>query len=1303
MASNTSRDSIFSKIRSSWLPSRPSTPVFIILIALVVCGAFYYVDFSNREANFTKRAFRHLTLIGDTIALQTENYYKAILNAPANVDEQYIATFLPGVQYSYDNSKNYQENSIISEEDNYYLFLKLTPINRKPIYLKAPILSLLKDRRSTSIGSDIFNSVLLTDRDGRVVFQSNPAGPRIIQIDTLINYALENGSKPPDANKQTPDQKALSNQFFETSTFSNLLNVQIAGANYKLFLQPLYLKIGNTETGPDRPHYVLCGLIRSDQFFIESLRVPYIVIIWSAFCALLLAFCQPFLKVLFMKSRERFKSGDALRLCLFVPIIIFLLSLAIVSSFYFFMEDDTDRKLEELSRTISSNFTRELLTIRNQLDVLGQSEPIKSYPKNSEAISRLPDALKTVITSYDSDKTYPFFNSVFWMDPTGHHKLLWTVREKAPPLLDVSNRAYARNLFEKKFSYIRGDSQAKNIITLEPINSWITGENSLVSCIPHPIGGAGIVTKPLSLIGPYVPPGFGYAVINDDGLVMFHSEESRNLVENLFEETDMNRSLIGAAKNSANSHLDVFYKGKDYRFYVTSFQQINHLPWTLIAFREKNPLRIFYTEVLLECAVCFFIPYTLVIIVAYFMIRRSEPVLPTEYRPRYLPRWLWPDKRKFHNYLLLNLLFLILALSSLALIYLLPPSALFVPAITLPVMAMVCYLLFLKTRRPLLTFNEAHAKRWETFYITSLVLLFILTVTIPSLAFFKLCVNYEEVNLVRQEQLSLAAFYQSRTEKVAAAYQRINFPSAEKREEFLKARLKVGREALDSYEGTSTSLKAEPLPSDFQCSKLEYNRVESSIRRMLSLIHSPFERFSAATGLPKYDMPSDRDWHFCKADGSLPQLVLDHYYSDRGLLITSDVRPAQLPGNLFWWLCLAALVFLIYRLTMFASRNLFLQAFDDVAAASCNILPRLKEGSINTLIICAPGLREQLPVSEIYSSSALVLDAREACKTDSQGVKDNGWNPDQYKAFVLDHLEYRIDDDQVNEEKLRLLEDLVIKRKKQVFIISTVDPLSYLDRVQVSDTPGDGAIERRKQLVERWAEVLRGFSKCHYRVGAEAASDGKNIPTEQPSVVAEEPGPAAEKSRAAAELLRAECAYSPRLKIIEKEITLQLSLAEMSPTMIIDEVLDRAMAYYYALWVDLSIKEKLLLVQLAQEGFVNPNNAHLVQELVRKGLIIRDPGVQIFNESFRRFVASVEAPEHIRYWEQTDIKGGWASIRILFWAGLIGLVAFLLYTQRDLLQSGVALLTAVVGTVAGLLKVLDDLQKKRSSNQPEKS
>ena len=42
----------------------------------------------------------------------------------------------------------------------------------------------------------------------------------------------------------------------------------------------------------------------------------------------------------------------------------------------------------------------------------------------------------------------------------------------------------------------------------------------------------------LSLMDPVLPAGYGYAIIANDGKVLFHSDEANHLGENLFQECD---------------------------------------------------------------------------------------------------------------------------------------------------------------------------------------------------------------------------------------------------------------------------------------------------------------------------------------------------------------------------------------------------------------------------------------------------------------------------------------------------------------------------------------------------------------------------------------------------------------------------------------------------------------------------------------------------------------------------------------------------------------------------------------------
>ena len=64
---------------------------------------------------------------------------------------------------------------------------------------------------------------------------------------------------------------------------------------------------------------------------------------------------------------------------------------------------------------------------------------------------------------------------------------------------------------------------------------------------------AAVTIPMMSLVSPVIAGGFEFAVIEDDGDVMFHSDPQRNTHENLFEETDQNRRLRAAVEPTSTS------------------------------------------------------------------------------------------------------------------------------------------------------------------------------------------------------------------------------------------------------------------------------------------------------------------------------------------------------------------------------------------------------------------------------------------------------------------------------------------------------------------------------------------------------------------------------------------------------------------------------------------------------------------------------------------------------------------------------------------------------------------------------
>ena len=128
---------------------------------------------------------------------------------------------------------------------------------------------------------------------------------------------------------------------------------------------------------------------------------------------------------------------------------------------------------------------------------------------------------------------------------------------------------------------------------------------------------------------------------------------------------------------------------------------------------------------------------------------------------------------------------------------------------------------------------------------------------------------------------------------------------------------------------------------------------------------------------------------------------------------------------------------------------------------------------------------------------------------------------------------------------------------------------------------------------------------------------------------------------------------------------------------------------YHALWTGLSPTERLVLYQLARDGWANPKNLAAIQQLESKHLVCRRPMYKIIDESFRRFVLSPEHAEDMAQWEKLEQQSAWRAMRSVAIAIGIGVVVWLFYTQAAFSQTLVGYIAAIttlltaVGSVFG--------------------
>ena len=353
-------------------------------------------------------------------------------------------------------------------------------------------------------------------------------------------------------------------------------------------------------------------------------------------------------------------------------------------------------------------------------------------------------------------------------------------------------------------------------------------------------------------------------------------------------------------------------------------------------------------------------------------------------------------------------------------------------------------------------------------------------------------------------------------------------------------------------------------------------------------------------------------------------------------------------------------------------------------------------------------------VTEDCGREVKVIDLRSAPKeTDLQDAI-----PEDVEAVLVKHLEERLEDLPSLESTRELLESLVIRQKRLVIVVSTVEPLRYMRRRLQSSADVEAARFITPEVIGRWARLLEQLMW----VDADDVS-----PLSLPELIdwCLALGPAQLWRRyegtAVFGQFKDETRQTPRLRGIGWEILWQYqvrslkvagvppaevaalaqqggdSLSRAHPLERLQDVGDErakaalqnaAGAHYRALWSHLTDDEQLLLVQLAKEGYVNPNGWQLINGLVRRGLVRLTPAVRLMNDSFRQFVASEETDIQVRHWETADGRTGWDRTRSIILIGVIAAGLILYVTQPERLTQMVGMLGAIGGaavTVANLL------------------
>lgn len=1155
----------------------------------------------------------------------------------------------------------------------------------------------------------LFDEVLVAEQqDGRVIFERGQPGLSIVSLDSLLN---DKGGK---LELKLADQS------------STLADVRFAGADYKLFLQPVRLTLSSgTDDNDQGVRWVVCGLTRVDHFKDETFAISYSVLIVFVFVVLLSVLSWPLLKLRLMGPKDRLRRGDFA-----LTIFSALMGTALLTFFlldthaYISLEKTLDDQLEKLSANIQTNFHDELGSVLTQLRSL--DEQILASKEPDEAISELkaskvstppmlmaspakapqPSGKANILAgTIDWEAArYPYFNSVTWADASGLQRIKWATGVDRTALINVSDRAYFSNARDgKTWTLQNADGDFEYYV--EPVNSKTTGENVAVisTRVPRSSWVLSMQTRLLSLMRTVLPAGYGYAMIKGDGSVLFHSDEDKNLGEQFFEECGNNRLLRAAVLARVDEFVDAEYLGKGHRLFV---RPMPGTPWLLVVFRDKQMARTIHLEMLTLSLILYlvFAVVALLVVSIVYLPRRGERI-----------RRLWPSERNARHYDRLMVINAALVIVFLIVAWKVKSEGLLVfCCFLLPSLATVLGALILKDataghggsdspvpeRLRLLSWLP-YRKGYAVALVGSLALMSIL----PAFGFFQIARNFEMKLMVKHGQVSLARALERRAARTSRQYASITIgPNDEQKNAFLQSRLNPEPQRLnwDVYDSFFfTTLHSIPVVD----ASLFIPEQPGKLNSLLTLLRPLYNQACVESQELARGGSADGLWSWGQdAQGRfLLQKGKEGGSGEMSLALVSSVPTLGVSDTFSKWLvvilALGGMCALVYQLVRFVTRHFFFLDKDSprsIVAGVTHLSPT------NNVAILRPPMAANGNGWNPENSHRIDLSQVSIWPGWANTIKASV--PAAGQTIVLDHFEQDMDDPAANREKLQAIEQF-LSESRRVVVVSTVDPL----RFSISAASGNPATASNGAGNEASTEPEgKGENKT-----AAAAAPRKTAASESEQAAARwsmafstfvtvySPDHAgADFVRKNTGFLRVMKANRPwrYLERIGMEIAGNgtshegKGLDRAAQEEQINEVVDQARAYHQALWATCSQDERCALIHLALDGMISSKNTD-VRQLLKRGLVVRDPGLRLMDESFRRFVLSASAGEDIDAWRHAG-GSNWELMKVPLLLILLTVALFLFVTQKEVYDSSVTFLSALTAGLAALFKLLGMFQKK---------
>jgi hypothetical protein len=1314
-------------IAGMWSFSRSALPYLIAALVAAAAMAWYFFIFvPGKLEYFVSLRFRTLAVASGHIQNKVENLAKALTIVPTvtgtacetlgDQELKYIGQVLPDIQVD----KNNRPATV---------GLRLPVCGTMATIAWSDLVA-----QASSAAYRDFDDLILADENGDVRWQREISTPRIGNLSELVGAPDDSARWSPFQWRTHVTMPVKSDSTHLRST-ALLKPVSLGGISSLLLVQSVPVpttmstQMEKMEKPPDRArHLYVAGLVSNGRLQSEAMRIPVAWLVFFAVPVAILFLALPFVKLATLTAKERFSFVDVVAMTLAT---IAAVGLGAIVPFATMSTKAADLALDTLAGRIEKELARETSEVLKLADdiltprfedeggALGLLEcPVGSGLNRPNVVidrheCELWQALGRNTPMLDLDV-------VIWFDDKGEQLRKWTTKAQITGRTPHRPFDHYRNLVgESLWKLAPGDTTpvSERKFTIDPLRAPTTAELGVVFAMPLDAEETkkikdstatepdrvffGLNVRPQSVVDSVVAPGYGFAIIAPGGKVLFHSEEGLSLEENFFEEVGNPADVREKAQSRRLVRWTGDYHGRPHRFRMQPISSLVGSPWLIVTFQEMEPVLtalVLQQRATLRLGTLNLLLFVLIVLVIAFRykIRRR--------RIRDLTQDILARSQNTRR------AWFLIALAAIEIIALAfvrdHADAVYFTFVAVPVTAVLVTLLVRKwpaapRRDDMRTWFEP-ARDWMTrlvdrlsrelsarapanvkalaplFAASELGVLVIVISALPAVGFARIAQVVKDHDA--QERWA-EAVQQEWSGRQARMRERINGPNySATTKNYLRdgfAKEVKAPNSVEQYSFLPEGLGPIPSPpGHFVRDLLEWSVLGSTDQAVRAA--SEGETDAGSDSLPvALTTVGAATRTVSRVSLILGVLILTGF-----LIAAYWARSRLLPPAVIGAPDLDTLIANVSR----TGNEIVLLVGPPRSGKDHAVVRAVSEHAQHP---------KEPPVDRIPLLDKTLDDAyiqrtvRRVKKKVDEAIQLRGASPNA-TAPVWIHLS-NLEAQLLNEEKrtrvLRLLEELLDINTNQppraLVITSTIDPIAHFRELFTEERQGVYTDLVPEVSLGRSALIMSRFRRCYAPIG--------------PS---KKPVPKKNRANASMTSWHRWWHYDPR----EWPKTLGIELdgyrpfapirdelrrmwnAQKRESVPFDELLRavrlKTEASYELLWASCTRSEKLVLIQLAQEGFVTAQSWDVVAPLVAKGIIVQSPGLAIFNRSFRDFLRGIERSGVVREWEQMEGSGLWVVSGRLIGSSLLAGGLFYLTTQDFSVQS---LLPILSGT--GLFSV----------------